>query len=114
MPADRFFDVVACRGSIVILATFMLSKMFAHLAAGKAVVGSVSGEAAQILHEAAPIVVPPDDDVALADAIRELAADPQRRLAMGRADRSHVEQHYKRVELTREYRKLLDTPGGRS
>ena len=58
-------------------------------------------------------MVPPEDDVALADAIRDLAADPEGRLAMGRAGRCHMEQHYNRVELAREYRKILDTAGGR-
>lgn len=100
-------------GAVVILATFIPFKMFECLGAGKAVVGSVSGEVAQILHEAGPIVVPPENDVALADAIRELAADPERRLVMGRAGRRHVEQHCNRVELAREYRELLDTPGCR-
>ena len=52
VPADRVFDAVACCGAIVILATFIPSKMFEYLAAGKAVVGLVSGEAPQILHEA--------------------------------------------------------------
>ena len=104
---------MACYGAIVILATYITSKMFEYLVAGKAVVGLVGGEAAQILHEAGPIVVPPEDDVELADAIRELAADLQRRLATGRAGRCTAEQHYNRVELAREYRKLLDTPGGR-
>ena len=66
--------------------------MFEYLAAGKAVVGSVSGEAAQILREAGAVVVPPEDDAALAGAIRDLAADPERRLAMGQAGRRHVEQ----------------------
>ena len=48
--------------------------MFEYLAAGKAVIGSVSGESAQILREAGAVVVPPEDHVALADAIRGLAA----------------------------------------
>ena len=48
-----------------------------------------------------------------AGAIGDLAADPQRRAAMGLADRRHVERHYDRVALTREYRKILDAPGGR-
>ena len=113
MPADRIFDAVACCGAIVILATIIPSKMFEYLAAGKAVVVSVSGEAAQIVHEAGPIVVPPQDYVALADAFRDLTADPESRLAAGRAGRCHVEQHYNRVELAREYRNVLDTPGGR-
>ena len=51
--------------------------MFEYLAAGKAVIGSVTGEAAQILREAGAVVVPPEDSDALADAIRALAADPE-------------------------------------
>ena len=92
--------------------TFIPSKIFEYLAAGKAVIGSVRGEAAQILREAGAAVVPPEDGVALADAIRDLAADPRRRLAMGRAGRSHVEQCYDRVALAREYHKILDAAGG--
>ena len=97
---------------VPLFATFIPSKMFEYLAAGKAVIGSVTGEAAQILREAGAVVVPPEDSVALADAIRELAISPQRRQAMGRAGRAHVEQCYDRVALAREYRKILDTAGG--
>jgi glycosyltransferase involved in cell wall biosynthesis len=97
---------------VPLFGTFIPSKMFEYLAAGKAVLGSVTGEAAQILREAGAAVVPPEDAVALADAIRELAADPDRRQAMGRAGRRHVAQHYDRVALAREYRKILDAPGG--
>ena len=63
---------------VPLFATFIPSKMFEYLAAGKAVIGSVTGEAAQILREAGAAVVPPEDSVALAGAIGELAADPQR------------------------------------
>jgi glycosyltransferase involved in cell wall biosynthesis len=97
---------------IPLFATFIPSKMFEYLAAGKAVVGSVTGEAAQILHEAAAVVVPPEDSVALADAIRELAISPQRRQTMGRAGRAHVERCYDRAALAREYRKILDFAAG--
>ena len=57
--------------------------MFEYLAAGKAVIGSVRGEAAEILREAGAVVVPPEDGAALAGAIRELAADPERRAGHG-------------------------------
>jgi glycosyltransferase involved in cell wall biosynthesis len=114
MPADRVFDAVACRGAIVVLATFIPSTMHEYLGAGKAVVSLVGWRAAQMLHEAPPIMVPPEYDVALADAVRELTADPQRRPAVGRTGRCRVEQHYNRVELVGEYRKLPHTPGGRS
>lgn len=97
---------------VPLFATFIPSKMFEYLAAGQAVIGSVTGEAGQILREAGALVVPPEDSVALADAIRELAISPQRRRAMGRAGRAHVEQCYDRAALAREYRKILDTAGG--
>jgi glycosyltransferase involved in cell wall biosynthesis len=99
---------------VPLFATFIPSKMFEYLAAGKAVIGAVSGEAAQILREAGAVVVPPEDSVALADAIGALAADPARRDAMGRQGRAYVERFFDRAELSREYRKILGAgPGGR-
>jgi len=99
---------------VPLFATFIPSKMFEYLAAGKAVIGAVSGEAAQILREAGAVVVPPEDSAALADAIGALAADPDRRGAMGRQGRAYVERFFDRAELSREYRKILDAgPGGR-
>ncbi|HXW88647.1 MAG TPA: glycosyltransferase, partial [Streptosporangiaceae bacterium] len=89
------------------------SKLFEFLAAGRAVVGALAGEAAQILREAGALVVPPEDSDALADAITELAADPQRRQAMGWQGRCYVEKYFDRETLARQYRKLLDSPGGR-
>ena len=68
---------------VPLFATFIPSKMFEYLAAGKAVIGSVTGEAAQILREAGAVVVPPEDSAALAAAIRALATSPQRRAGHG-------------------------------
>jgi glycosyltransferase involved in cell wall biosynthesis len=98
---------------VPLFATFIPSKMFEYLAAGKAVVGAVTGEAAQILREAGAVVVPPEDSAALADAVRALAADPARRAAMGRRGRGYVERFFDRAELAREYRKLIGAPGDR-
>jgi len=98
---------------VQLFSAFIPSKMFEYLAAGKPVIGSVTGEAAQILCEAGAVVVPPEDSAALADAIRTLAADPYRRRAMGRQGRTYVEQYFDRVALARQYRKILDAPGGR-
>jgi glycosyltransferase involved in cell wall biosynthesis len=98
---------------VPLFATFIPSKMFEYLAAEKAVIGSVAGEAAQILREAGAVVVPPEDSEALAFSIRELAADPARRAAMGRQGRAYVARFFDRAEQAREYRKILDEPGGR-
>jgi len=98
---------------VPLFATFIPSKMFEFLAAAKPVIGAVTGEAAQILREAGAVVVPPEDPAALADAIGALAADPRRRAAMGQQGRAYVERFFDRAELAREYRKLLDAPGGK-
>jgi glycosyltransferase involved in cell wall biosynthesis len=66
--------------------------MFEYLAAGKAVVGSVTGEAAQILAAAGSVVVPPEDSGSLAAAIAALAADPPLRAEIGRIGRAFVER----------------------
>ena len=96
-----------------LFSAFIPSKMFEYLAAGKPVVGAVTGEAAQILREAGALVVPPADSAALAEAIRVLAADPLRRQAMGRQGRCYVEKYFDRAVLAGLYRKLLSSPGRR-
>jgi len=93
---------------VPLFATFIPSKMFEYLAAGRAVIGSVAGEAAQILAAAAAVVVPPEDSGSLAAAITALAADPPLRTEIGRVGRAFVERHYDRAALALEYRKILD------
>jgi glycosyltransferase involved in cell wall biosynthesis len=93
---------------VPLFATFIPSKMFEYLAAGKAVIGSVAGEAAQILTEAGAVVVPPEDSRALAAAVAELAASPRRRASMGETGRTFVRRCYDRAALAREYRKILE------
>jgi glycosyltransferase involved in cell wall biosynthesis len=92
---------------VPLFASFIPSKMFEYLAAGKAVIGSVAGEAAQILAEAGAVVVPPEDSGSLAAAIAALAADPPLRAELGRMGRAFVERSYDRAALAREYRKIL-------
>ncbi|TFE34293.1 glycosyltransferase WbuB [Frankia sp. B2] len=87
--------------------TFIPSKMFEFLAAGRPVIGAVRGEAARILLAAGQMVVPPEDSAALAEAILVLAADPDRRARMARGGRAHVEAHYDRDDLARRYQTLL-------
>jgi hypothetical protein len=98
---------------VPLFSSFIPSKMFEYLAAGKPVVAALAGEAAQILSEAGAWVVSAGDSEALAAAVRTLAADPQRRQAMGQQGRCYVEKYFDRGMLARLYRKLLDAPGGR-
>src|SRR6185312_15820116 len=51
---------------VPLFATFIPSKIFEYLAAGRPVIGAVAGEAAEILTEAGQLVVPPGDAAALA------------------------------------------------
>ena len=95
---------------VPLFSSFIPSKMFECLAAGRPVVGAVAGEAAQILREAGAQVVPPADSTALAGAIEVLAADPARRAAIGRQGRCYVEEYFDRDTLARQYRKLLGSP----
>ena len=91
-----------------LFASSIPAKLFEYLAAGKAVIGSVAGEAAEILAEAGAAVVPPEDSESLAAAISTLAADRELRELMGKTGRVFVEESYDRTTLCREYRKVLD------
>ncbi len=97
---------------VPLFATFIPSKLFEYLAAGRPVIGAVAGEAAQILREAGAVVVPPGDHAALAAAISALAADPGRRAAMATRGRAYVQRFFDRDDLARQYRKILE--GGRA
>ena len=97
---------------VPLFATFIPSKMFEYLAAAAPVIGSVTGEPAQILREAGAVVVPPEDSEELANAIASLAADPGRRADMARQGRAYVERFFDRAELARQYRKILEAGHG--
>ncbi len=93
---------------IPLFATFIPSKMFEYLAAGRPVIGAVAGEAAQLLREAGAVVVPPGDAAALAAAIGDLAADPRRRAVIAAQGRAYVQRFFDRAELARQYRAILE------
>ncbi len=92
---------------VPLFSSFIPSKMFEYLAASKAVIGSVRGEPAAILEAAGAVVVEPEDPCALAGAVRDLAADPARREAMGRRGQEYVAEHYDRQVLAGRYRSIL-------
>lgn len=114
VPHDRVPALVAAADvclvplrDVPLFSSFIPSKMFEFLGMGKAVVGSLRGEAARILEEAGAVVVPPEDPEALAATLRELAADPQRRARMGTSGRAYVQQHFDRRVLAERYARLL-------
>jgi glycosyltransferase involved in cell wall biosynthesis len=90
--------------NVPLFETFVPSKMFEMMAMSRPVIGSVRGEAADILSRAGAIVVEPENVDQLTQAIRsvyELSADA--RAEMGRRARQFVEANYSRQSLAASY-----------
>ncbi|TVQ94992.1 MAG: glycosyltransferase WbuB [Deltaproteobacteria bacterium] len=89
--------------------TVLPSKMFEIWAMGRPLVLGVAGEAARLAERSgASVVVPPEDPVALAQAVCALSHNEPRRQAMGEAGRAFVEAHFDRRQLALRYAALLD------
>jgi glycosyltransferase involved in cell wall biosynthesis len=99
---------------VPLFSTFIPSKIFELLAVGKPIVASLEGESAQILSDAGQIVVPPEGPEALAEALRALCSDPDRRAAMSTAGRRFVENEFDRRVLARRYEEILEQVVGGS
>ena len=93
---------------VPLFSTFIPSKIFEFFGSGKAVIGSLRGEPAEILRDGGAVVVEPEDPQALATAITKLAADGESRAAMGKTARNYVEEHFDRRRLATRYREILD------
>jgi glycosyltransferase involved in cell wall biosynthesis len=90
--------------------TVLPSKMFEAMAARRPVVLSVDGEArAALARSGGGVAVVPGDVDALVAAILELAADPERRAAMGAAGGAFVEREFNRRLWAERYLGLLGT-----
>ena len=93
---------------VPLFSTFIPSKMFEILAMERPIVASVRGEAADILgRSGAAVIVPPENSVAIAAAIRQLhaAKDLQE---MGARGRKFVEDYYSRRALAARYAAFLE------
>jgi glycosyltransferase involved in cell wall biosynthesis len=88
--------------------SFIPSKMFEIMAMARPIIGSVSGEPAEILKRSgAAIVVPPEDSEAIADAVLRLRREPGEARAMGGRGRAFVVDHYSRRSLGATYAGFL-------
>lgn len=95
--------------NVPLFRTFIPSKMFELMAVGLPVVGSVEGEAADILRESGGArVVPPEDAEGIAREVRALHRDPAARRCMGEAGRTFVERGFDRKKLAADYVAILE------
>lgn len=77
------------------------NKVFDYMAAGKPVVLAIEGVIREVIEtHNAGVAVPPGDPQALAQVIRNLAADPQKAREMGLAGRKAVESCYNRQRFS--------------
>lgn len=94
--------------NIPLFNTFVPSKMFEIMAMERPIIASVRGEAADILNRSqGAIVVAPEDDRALADAVLALHRDRALADGLGAAGRRFVIENYSRSSLARRYADML-------
>ena len=116
VPGDEYPDLLVSADVHVVVqrgvsanANFP-SKIASYLASGRPVVASISADstAASVLADSGgALVVSPDDPVALADAMRTLAAQPGLRQELGQRGRAYAEETFDRErELARLERAL--------
>ncbi len=86
------------------------SKMQAYLAAGRPVIACLNGIGAEIIQESgAGVTVPAEDALALAQAIRELYALPEKeRFDMGARGKAYYDQHFSHNKLVDKLIKYLE------
>lgn len=84
------------------------TKLLEAMAAARPVVLAARGEAARLVEaERCGLVVPPEDPRALAEALAALAADSERRAALGAAGRRAAERDFGREAWLRRWHDLL-------
>jgi glycosyltransferase involved in cell wall biosynthesis len=88
--------------------SFVPSKLFEVLAAGRPVIGAVRGEAREILSRSGgALLIEPQRGDQLAEAVDRLRSDPALRATLARNGRAFAEQHYDRDALAARYLELL-------
>jgi glycosyltransferase involved in cell wall biosynthesis len=85
------------------------NKVFDYMAAGRPLALAIDGVIREVMDAAGcGLFARPGDPVALAEAIRLLAADPVRSRLMGLAGRGYLEKHFSRAAIGARLLKLLE------
>jgi glycosyltransferase involved in cell wall biosynthesis len=85
------------------------NKVFDYMAAGRPIVLAIDGVVREVVDAAGcGVFAEPGKPAALADAIRQLFADPEKSRAMGLAGRVYVEEHFDRAELADKLAGILE------
>lgn len=88
--------------------SFLPSKMFEIMAAGRPIIGSVRGEARRILTASgAALLADPERSDQIAAAVLELRGSPRRRAEMSSAGRKFVTESFSREALALRYAELI-------
>jgi len=91
------------------------NKVFDYMAAGRPVVLAIDGVIRQVVESArCGVFAQPGDPAALAQAIRQLAADPAASRQMGLAGRAYLEQHFSRSVVAEKLAGILEEMLARS
>lgn len=90
-----------------VLSTTLPGKVQSYMAAAKPVIGSINGETARLIREAdCGACAPAEDAGALAEVIRQAAANPEKLRQQGENARKYYKSHFRKDIFIRE---LLDT-----
>ncbi len=90
--------------------TVIPTKLLEYMACERPVIVAVDGQARQVVEEAqAGVFVEPEDSQDLAETIRELARDPERRRQMGINGRQYIVERLSREQTARTYIAELKT-----
>lgn len=115
LPRDEIPEVYATADVCVVplrkselFKTVLPSKIFEILAMQRPLVLSVDGEARRLVERSGGgVFTPPEDAAAMAQALRELTADPGRAAELGRRGRAFVEAEFDRERLALDYLDVL-------
>jgi len=93
--------------------TVIPTKMLEFMSCARPVILGVDGQARQIVEGAgAGLVIEPENSGQLADAIQQLAANPDMATSMGQKGREHILQHFSRSRTAEKYIQVLQEISG--